>query len=218
MKNPLSFKQNRSNRALCHAHSQWNGLAFSASSASMIERVRNYFKSHQVVHIDNEIMLTDVGFVMMAIHTDRAVEIENTLVVPGIDSEGQCGHLVLCDSKIPFHSFHSDSTDAYLEARLAQQKAQDLVAEFGSKSALQDAVSKTAWYSMSTMQDLERTGLCEWGARSFLHRYRLSTLAEHVGLPKFLLQLAGSYGDRIIAARLTRVQSSMTSLKRARIS
>jgi len=198
------FNNSRCKRALAHAHNQWNGLAFIQPSETMRKIVRSYFKSHQIVYTDNEIIVTDVGFVMMAIHTDRAVKIDDALLVPGIDSEGARGHLVLRKNSLPFHSLHCEAADAYFEAQQSQQKARVLLSSFGSKNALDIAVLKTPWYAIITEQDFERSGLCRWGADSFLRRYGLNTVIWRFGLPRFLLFGAGSYGNRAIAANLLR--------------
>ena len=198
----------RRKRALAHAHYSWNGIAFSQTQGLPCNLIKSYFKQGQIVHEDNEIIVTDVGFVVMAIYSDRAIKIKNALIVPGIDSEGLRGHLVLCDKKLPYHSFASQPEKAYLDALQAQKKASALLSNFGSRSALQQAIAKTPWYRMSTGEDFNCTGLCQWGANAFLKRHGLQRIAWRFGLPKCLLQIAGIYGERIIAAGLVRRQRS----------
>jgi len=198
------LKKYRLNRSLYHAHSQWNGMAFLAPSENMAEAVRSRLKHHQVVHSDQEIVVTDIGFVTMAVHTNRAIRMSDALVVPGVDSEGLRGYLVLYERKTPYHSFHSSAVGAFLEAERAQQKAQKILDTFGSKSALNSAVQNTPWYARITEQDFDRSGLCRWGADAFLRRYGLHSFAWKLGLPGLVVRLAGPYGKRLIAANLTR--------------
>lgn len=207
------YKGNRVKRALSHAYTQWNGMAcsqpfFDQPTGSLIDQLKTYFRDGQVIHIDKEIIVTDVGYVTMAIHSNRAVKFGNILVIPGVDSDGRRGHLVLCEKKLPFHSLAPNAVGAYVEARESRHKAQTLLSEFGNKSAMHDAVSKTPWYALITRQDLEQSGICQWGAEAFLQRYRLQPIAQRFGVPKFILRSAGNYGERLIAARSVRCRRS----------
>jgi len=90
-------------------------------SSLMTSIVKSYFKSHQIALIVNEIVVTNVGFVMMAIHTDRALRLDDVLVVPGIDSEGQRVHLVLSENYVLYHSACSNAVEAYREAKRSKK-------------------------------------------------------------------------------------------------
>lgn len=195
---------NRSRLALHHAHQQWNGLMFHEPSQALSTLVRSRLKAHQVLAHDGDILVTEAGFVTMAIHTDHAVHIQNTLVVPGVDHQAQRGFLVLHDNAAPFHSLALSAEDAFAEAMLAKQKADQLLAVFGNKQRLRRAVQKAPWYLLSTTEDFERSGLCRWGSESFLQRLGLLGFARRVGLPRLLLRLAGPYGDRLTARSLLR--------------
>ena len=207
------YKGNRVKRALSHAHTQWNGMAcsqplFNQPAISLIDQVKTYLKGHQISYIDREIIVTDVGYVVMAIHCNRAVKFGDILVLPGVDSEGRRGHLVLCEKKLPYHSMAANAVGAYVEAKESRRKAQALLSELGSKTAMKEAVSNTPWYALVTMQDLERSGLCQWGSESFMQRYGLRPVAQRFGLPKLLVQATGAYGERLIAARTVRCRNS----------
>jgi len=91
-------------------------------SSLMTDLVKSYFKSYQIALVDNEIIVANVGFVMMAIHTDYALRLDDVPVVPGIDSEGQRGHLVLSDNHVPYHSAYSNAVEAYRVAKRSQKK------------------------------------------------------------------------------------------------
>ncbi len=198
------YKEKFCRSALSHAHSQWNGQAFLPSQADLTEHLKTYFRPGQIVLIDHELMVTDVGYVVMAIHSNRAVMFNSVLVVPGVDSEGRRGHLVLSRAHVPFHSYALNATAAAAEARESQRKAQLLVSAFGSKSAMYAAVKAAPWHTLVTQQDLKSSGLCQWGVDTFMRRYGLRAIAYRFGLPKIVLRATGVYGDRIIAARLVR--------------
>lgn len=198
------YTKYRSRRALSHAHSQWNGVAFLQSTVSLAEGLEPYFKTGQIVLTDNDIIVTDIGYVVMAIHCNQAVRFRDALVIPGVDSEGRCGHLVLCEKHCPFHSYESNSLAAYAEARESQYKAQMLLSAFESRQAMREAVSAAPWYTLVSTEDFQRSGLCAWGAETFVRRYGLRTIANRFGLPKVVVRAAGVYGERLIAARLVR--------------
>ena len=54
-------------------------------------------RGHQLVGRDHEILVTEAGFVTMAILADRAIEIEQAVIVPGVDQNGLRGFLVLTE-------------------------------------------------------------------------------------------------------------------------
>lgn len=198
------LKEIRAQRALSHAHFGWNGVAFSQLDAVSAEVLSSFFRPRQILYRDNEILVTDVGFVVMAIYTDKATRIDDAFIVPGIDSTGIRGNIVLCKEKLPYHSLCREPTEAYEDAANSLLKAAALLSYFGSRSAMQEAVAKTPWYSVSTLEDYDQTGLCQWGKNAFLQKYGLQRMARRVGLPKCLLQIAGVYGERVIAASIVR--------------
>ena len=162
-------------------------------------------KSHCIVVDDNEIMVIECGFVTMAIHADRAVEVEGAIVVPGVDSSGQRGFLVLREGAVPFHSLASSAIDACHECDRANQMANALLA-YGDKYDLRMAARNAPWYKLVTEEDMTSAGLCIWGSESVLRRFGLLGIARRFGLPRLVLRLAGPYGDRVVAASLLRTK------------
>ena len=195
---------NSTKQALNHAHTQWNGLVFKTPNPELITQIQTRLKAHQVLARDGDIWVTNAGFVIMAIHTDHAVELHDALAVPGIDHQGQRGFLVLRQQSAPFHSLASTAVEAVDEALEAKAKADALLAAFGNKQRLRRAVQNAPWHLLSTAEDYERSGLCRWGTESFLQRLGLLGIAKRVGLPRLLLRLAGPYGDRLTAHSLIR--------------
>ncbi len=196
----------RANRALSHAYSQWNGFAFAEPASGLLPLVRSRLKSHQVVVDDNEILVTEIGFVTMAVHADRAVKYRESVVVPGVDSSGVFGFLVLRENAVPYHSLSASPAEAYQESDSAHQKANALVAAYGDKNKLRAAARQAPWYRLITEQDVACSGLCRWGSESFLRRMGLLFLARRFGLPRLVLRLAGPYGDRVTAASMLRTK------------
>ncbi len=194
----------RANRAHLHACHQWNGFAFIEPSTKLCPLVYSILNSHQVIIEDAEILVVECGFVTMAVHADRAIEYDNAIVVPGVDSNGKSGFLVLREGALPFHSLSSNPIEACHESNRAIQSAQTLLAAYGDKKNLRLAARKAPWYKFVTEQDLVRSGLCAWGSESFLRRYGLWRFSRRFGLPRFILRLAGFYGERVIAASLLR--------------
>ena len=199
---------NRVRRALAHAHCQWNGFAFIEPTSQLASIVRTRLKPDEILFEDNNILVTETGFVTMAIHADRAISCGEMIAVPGVDSEGVRGYLMLTENAIPYHSKQGCVADARLECIESHEKSRTLLAAFGDKNSLQDAARTAPWYKMVNEQDLSCSGLCEWGAESFLRRFKLRTLARHFGLPKFLVRFAGPYGVRLTAASLLRNKSN----------
>lgn len=196
----------RARRALAHAHIQWLGYAYAQPASELALRVRAQLKSHQIVFEDDDILITEVGFVTMAIHTNHAVEHDDAIVIPGVDSEGVRGYLVMRENSIPYHSVTGCFSQACHESSCAQQRARALLEAFGDKMTLREAAHRTPWYKLITEQDLEESGLCAWGSDSFLRRLHIRSLAHRYGLPRIFLRLAGPYGDRVVAASLLRAK------------
>jgi len=163
-----------------------------------------------VVEHDESIIVTEVGFVTMALITAAASFHRQLLVIPGVDDREQFGYLVLREGYVPYHSLAYDAAQAAVETEIAHAKAEELVTHFGSKPALKLAAKSAPWYLISRVEDVSSAGLCKWGSDSFLRRHGLHTLAYSIGLPRIALRLAGSYGNRITAATLRRHKGVMT--------
>jgi len=127
-------------------------------------------------------------------------------LVPGCDDVGNQGFLVFRENRLPFHSLATRARDASAEVLAAHRRADKLVAQFGDKEALKSAVRAAPWHRMCTIDDTYNAGLCEWGVKSFLARFKLRSVGVAVGMPHGALRLAGSYGERITAAALVRGQ------------
>jgi hypothetical protein len=196
----------RAKRALSHGRQQWNGFAYAKTAIELLPQVHSRLKSHCIVIDDNEILVIECGFVTMAIHADRAVVVEDAVVVPGVDCRGQRGFLVLRENAVPFHSLASSAIDACRESDRANQKANALLTAYGDKNNLRLAARKAPWYQLVTEEDLISSGLCMWGSESFLRRFGLLNIARRFGLPRLILRLAGPYGDRVVAASLLRAK------------
>ena len=188
----------RTKRALSHAHAhahahvQWLGLAYINTGTSSMAKIYARLQPNQILLRDNDILVTEVGFVTLAVHSTHAVNCNKEVVVPGIDSEGTRGFLVMRENAIPYHSMSDCIMQACNESDCAQQRAQALVAAFGDKHTLHEAARKAPWYKWVTEQDLTASGLCAWGSDSFLKRMRLRFLARRFGLPRVCLRLAGT--------------------------
>jgi hypothetical protein len=151
------------------------------------------------------IVLTEEGFVTMAVVPTAARMVEGAIALPGADEYGQKGWFVMGLNPRPFHSRAVSVYFAVNEAKLANAAAQNLEAYFGGKTALKAAIARAPWTLMSTLQDAHDSGLCEWGIESFLRRYKLWALVcAYPRLPKFALWAGGSYPRRAIAATLKR--------------
>ena len=141
------------------------------------------------------------------------------LLVPGIDDRAQRGFLVLRSGSSPYHSLADTAHLAYAESVTARRKSEQLVASFGNKTELKNAVRKAPLLMTITSDDVERSGLCQWGTEAFVRRFGLLGVAKRVGLPCALARIAGSYGQRIIAARLLRdkqVQDDLPQTEQSR--
>ena len=195
---------NRIRRALAHAHCQWNGFAFVEPSVHLGSTVRARLKPHEIVFDDGNILVTEAGFVTMAIHIDRAIDYGEIVAVPGVDCDGVRGYMMLIENAIPYHSMQECVWDARLECIRSREKSRTLLAAYGNKSSLNAAAQRAPWYKMVNEQDLVCSGLCKWGAESFLRRFKLRALARRYGLPRLILRFAGPYGARLTAARLLR--------------
>lgn len=164
-----------------------------------------------VVEHDEDIIVTEVGFVTMALVTAAASYQQELLVIPGVDDHVQTGFLVLRESYVPYHSLAKSAAQAAVETGIAHARAAELVAHFGSRPALKHAALSAPWYLISRVEDVSSAGLCEWGSDSFLRRHGLIRIAYCFGLPRIALRLAGNYGNRITAATLRRQKNAVTT-------
>lgn len=157
-----------------------------------------------VVDHSDRIIVTEVGFVTMALLPKAARYCGSLLVIPGVDDRAQRGHLVLRKGFVPYHSIAADIEKAAVEAQDAHERAAKLVEYFGGRQALKQAALSAPWHLMSQPADVDAAGLCQWGTASFLRRFGMFHIGMNVGLPRIVLRLAGSYGNRITAATLLR--------------
>lgn len=195
-------QQKRISLALQNARSL--GIARDRISEDCSEKVFAGLRKKQVVLTDGDVVVTEAGFVTMAVCPSRATDAGHMLAVPGVDDCGQEGYLVIRDGMPPYHSLASDPWEAIAEAQISVCKSNDLLAVFGKKSVMVDAVSRAPAFLPSTVTDFENSGLCLWGAESFLRRLGMLSLARRFGLPRFLLRLSGPYGVRLTAATMIR--------------
>ena len=198
------FKVIRTWRAEQHAFSLWNGFTLHKPDAEITQAVLERIRPHQIVKQQGDLLVTEAGFVTMAIYASLAVKYGSAIVAPGIDDKGNRGFLVLRTTAAPFHSLASSSAEAFSESVSAQLKASTIVKAYGDMKKLRSAVQKASWCLMVKEEDYVRSGLCRWGTESFLERIGLLTLARRFGLPRLLLKIAGPYGDRLTATRLLR--------------
>lgn len=182
-----------------------------ADSGLAVSTVVGLLGTVAVVEHDDSIIVTEVGFVTMALKVDSASRHDDFLVIPGVDDHAQTGYLVLCNGYLPYHSLARCARQAVVETQLAHHRATELVNYFGSRQALKRAATSAPWYLLSRVEDVRDAGLCEWGSNSFLRRYGLFYIAHKVGLPRFALGIAGTYGRRITAATVKRHHIAMSN-------
>jgi hypothetical protein len=173
-------------------------------------------KSKWVLDASNGLVTTEIGFVTMTLLSSQVLIRDDLTLIRGCDDAGNRGFMVFRADRLPFHSLASNARDAVADALAAHRRADKLVAHFGGKEALKSAVSATPWHQMCIFDDTYHAGLCEWGIKSFLARYRLMRrVGPALGMPHGVMRLAGSYGERITAAALMRTQqaNSMAPVK-----
>lgn len=194
----------RIRRAEIHARRLLAERSTSPSGDELRAILRGRLRAGIVVHETPDALVTECGFVTMAILPAHAVRVGEAIVTPGVDDRGQRGFLVTRDDASPFHSLAPSAALAAIEAAKARRRALALVEAFGGREALRTAAREAPWHLLSVFADTERAGLCAWGSVSFLRRFRLQRLAKSVGVPRCLLRLGGPYGDRVTAATLLR--------------
>lgn len=174
------------------------------SAAAIVDQLN----PDMVVDHSDRIIVTEVGFVTMALLPRAARYCGGLLVIPGVDDRAQRGHLVLRKGFVPYHSIAADIEKAAVEAQDAHARAAKLVEFFGGRQALKQAALSAPWYLLSQPADVDAAGLCQWGSASFLRRFGMFRIGMSFGLPRIVLRLAGSYGNRITAATLLRQSSA----------
>ena len=199
----INLQRFRIHRAHCNACQLWNRYLFTQGSTPAVALER-YLKPSQILRTEGDIVVTECGFVTMAILPNAATNHGEVITIPGIDDCGRRGYLVLRDGYPPFHSLASGREDAIEEELENRVKAARLVEHFGGKQGITAAVSTVSRWTLCDEADFELSGLCRWGAESFLTRMKLLTIGRRFGLPKCLLQQAGGYGNRLVAASLYR--------------
>jgi hypothetical protein len=172
------------------------------------EEVLRHIGSDAIRYQDERWIITELGFVTMAIVPRYCTRIDDALVVPGVDDRNNRGHLVLRFGAVPYHSLSGDPQRAYREAVGAAQRAARLVNYFGSRDALRQAARSAPWHLRSTASDVRRAGLCTWGVDSWLSRIGVGRLAYRTGLPRLFVRMAGGYGDRITAMTIMRLEQA----------
>lgn len=191
-------------QCLVQASEMLTGLPFPQDQYGQQYLLTNRLRERQIVKDCGHTIVTEAGFVTMAVFPDYARVFDDVLVVPGVDNIGQKGFLVVRPDAAPFHSLQCDSLAALQEAQQSIQKSNQLLDYFGSKSIMLLEVAKAPFWLLSTFEDFESSGLCLWGAESFLRRIGLLSVAKRFGLPRIILILAGPYGTRLTAASLLR--------------
>lgn len=157
-----------------------------------------------VVDHSQGLIVTEVGFITMALFPTDARYSEQLLIVPGVDDRNQYGYLVLRAGSVPYHSLANSIRLAGIEAQCAWDRSAKLVQRFGSVAQLKQAAASAPWHLQSRMEDATDAGLCQWGVDSFLRRFCLRQVSRFIGLPQFFVKRAGGYGCRVTAATLAR--------------
>lgn len=187
--------------------------AFAVNYRNVLERQEFPSREHSIEHLmkpkwvlnaSDGLITTEIGFVTMTLLPSKVHFRDEMILVPGCDDAGHRGFLVFRPERLPFHSLATNPRDAGAEARAAHRRADALVSQFGDKEALRLAVRATPWHRMCNIGDAYNAGLCEWGVKSFLGRFKLRQIGVTVGIPHGVLRIAGSYGERITAAAIIR--------------
>jgi hypothetical protein len=150
-------------------------------------------------------VVTEEGFVTMALDLTRAEIVASAVVLPGYDSAGEFGHMVFRPGARPFHAREITPTSAAKAASLAHSRARRLEMHFGSRDGVKRVALRASPLLWCTLDDAQRAGLCAWGIESFLKRYHLFALTKRLGgLPKGVIAFGGSYVRRVVASAVMR--------------
>jgi hypothetical protein len=159
-----------------------------------------------------EAVVTEEGFVTMALDLARAEMVAGAVVLPGYDSAGEFGHMVFRPGARPFHAREITPTSAAKAASLAHSRARRLEVHFGSRDAVRRVALRASPLLWCTLEDAQRAGLCAWGIESFLKRYHLFALTKRLGgLPKGVIAFGGSYVRRTVASAVMRGELRTTA-------
>ncbi len=200
---PLTVRIRRArHNATCYREQRLD----SAPSYSVIseELILSRLGTKLVVDNSEGIIVTEAGFITMAVFASDARYCQGLMVIPGIDDRKQFGYLVVREGHVPFHSLSASIGRAAVDSQRAWEQSSQLVQHFGGKSGLKKAAESAPWYLRCKMEDTSTAGLCQWGVDSFLRRLCLRRISKWIGLPQIVLRLAGAYGCRITAAALVR--------------
>ena len=183
--------------------------------ASTIQTVSDRLRTECVVGRTNDIIVTEIGFITMALLTRHSVYRKDLLLIPGVDEKNQFGYLVLREGHVPYHSLAQNIDDAADDTLKAHEQAEELLRYYGSKASLKQAADDAPWYLWSTLEDARAAGLCTWGSLSFLQRTGFLSFSKNPGLPRLITRLAGKYGDRVSASTIRRLEKKANDKARA---
>jgi len=168
------------------------------------ESILKRLNTRHIVDCTEGFIVTEAGFITMALLPRDARYCQGLLVIPGIDDRNQFGYLVLGEGFAPYHSMEISVERAAVDAQGAWVKASILEQAFGGRTQLKHAAESAPWYLFSRIEDASHAGLCSWGIDSFLRRACMRRVCQLTGLPRFVIRLAGGYGLRVTASTLLR--------------
>ena len=170
------------------------------------EVVRNKIDDKYIVYQTGTIIVTEIGYVTMALLAGYAIYKNELLLIPGVDEKNQFGYLVLRSNYMPYHSLAQDLEGAITEAKTAHSRATALLNYYGDSTSLKNSAQTAPWYQLSTMEDAIDAGLCQWGTINFLERAKISIISRHIGLPRCLVRFSGGFGNRVTASTIRRLE------------
>lgn len=168
--------------------------------------VRSKIDDKYIVNQSRNIIVTEIGYVTMALLPGYAFYSDELILIPGVDDKDQFGYLVLSEKFKPFHSLAQDADGAIADTRAAHARATALLDYYGDRESMNKAVQSAPWYQLSTIEDAINAGLCEWGTVSFLKRMKINLLSKHIGVPRFLVRFSGGFGNRVTASTIRRFE------------
>ena len=179
--------------------------------------VRNRIDDKYIVNQLGNIIVTEIGYVTMALLAGYATYSKDLLIVPGVDEKNQFGYLVLRDKYMPYHSLAQDIDGAIAETQAAHKRATALLSYYGDLKSLKESAHSAPWYQLSTMEDAIDAGLCQWGTINFLERAKMGFIARRFGLPRCLVRFSGGFGTRVTASTNRRVAAIGTNRTQAAV-
>lgn len=208
---PLSIRIWRARRNAIRLQTQRGGVDMTYPIIP-VELILSQLGPKVVVDCSEGFIVTEAGFITMALFPRDARYCQGMLMTPGVDDRNQFGYLVVREGNVPFHSLAPSIGQAAEDARRAWEKSSKLVQHFGDKSKLKNAAITAPWYLLSGVEDAAAAGLCKWGIDSFLRRLCLRHICKWIGLPQFVIRLAGVYGLRVTAATLLRYEHKLSKV------